>query len=87
MTPQTQASQIVQKHYKIIEQHLPIHSMTDSQMMKMAKEHATEEVKGIIKELKLSFIGVPLIEGLKMAEYVDDNINHWTSILDEIETE
>ena len=57
------------------------------QIHQIGKEKNNEEVKGIIKEFKWSFIGGPLIEGLKMAEYVDNNINHWTSILDEIEME
>ena len=81
MTPKTQASQIVQKHYDIIESHLPIHSMTESQMMKMAKEHATEEVKGItnLHTLKTG-------KGFMLSGYSED-VNRWYSILDELENQ
>lgn len=78
MTVQTQASQIVQKHYKIIESHLPIHSMTDSQMMKIAKEHATKEVKGIIESMTYDLDGNAIFPHHSTFKY-------WASILDEIE--
>ena len=78
MTPKTQASQIVQKHYKIIESHLPIHSMTDTQMMKIAKEHAVEEVKLIIE--------LPSLQEGKMLAILRVDYYHWNCTLDEIET-
>ena len=49
MTPKTQASQIVQKHFKIIESHLLTYPITDDHKMAMAKKHAEEEVRGIMK--------------------------------------
>lgn len=48
MTPPEQASQIVQKHFKIIESYIIFHGMTEMEMMKMAKEHAAQEVRGTI---------------------------------------
>ena len=82
MTPKTQASRIVQKHYDIIESHLPIHSMTDTQMMKIAKEHAKVQVKSLVEN-----------EEWRADLYADDfgnvfasGVKYWNFVLDEIET-
>lgn len=48
MNTKQQAQQIIQKHYDIIESRLSIHGMTDLEMNSMAKEHALEEVRGIV---------------------------------------
>ena len=50
-----------------------------------AKENAIIHVKGIIKELKKVYIGLPLIVGIKVAVRVDGQISSWRSILTELE--
>ena len=77
MTPQTQATQIVQKHYEIIESHLSTYPITDDHKMEMAKKHAAEEVRGIIEELEYF--------NYKLTPVLAERIRFYESVLTEIE--
>ncbi len=78
MTLKTQATQIVQKHYEIIESHLSTYPITDDHKMEMAKEHAAQEVRGTLNLQNQK-------EGKWLPATVPDSITFWTSVLTEIE--
>ena len=76
MTPPEQASQIVQKHYEIIDSHLLFHGMTEMEMKIMAEKHAAQEVRGIIEELKYF--------NHKLTPVLSERIRIYKSILTEL---